>query len=184
LNMATVTIENVVAKTSYGSGLDIPKIAAKVEGADYNPDSFPGFIWNPEQSRIAVLVLSNGRAISTGATSVADAEESLNDLHKQLLGRELSSRDDIEIKVENIVASIDLDTFINLRAARISLGDMDVRYSPDEFPGLITKSGRPPQDILLFESGKMVSTGGKTVEAISEVFIEIESSLRASGAIV
>ena len=182
--MATINIENVVAKTTFGPGFDMARIAAKVEGVDYDPEKFPGFMWNPGGSKIAVLVLPNGRAISTGADSIAVAEESLNTLHGLLLDLGFISKASIEIKVENIVASFDLKTAVNLRAAKVSLSKMDPKYSPEEFPGLITKSGKPPQEVLLFESGKIISTGGRSIEAVSEVLLDIESSLRASGAIV
>ena len=43
--MAVIKIENVVASTSLGAELDLQKIVLALEGAEYDPEQFPGLIY-------------------------------------------------------------------------------------------------------------------------------------------
>ncbi|UCE81567.1 MAG: TATA-box-binding protein, partial [Methanobacteriota archaeon] len=43
--MAVIRIENVVASASLGSELDLRAIALVLEGAEYEPEQFPGLIY-------------------------------------------------------------------------------------------------------------------------------------------
>ena len=70
--------------------------------------------------------------------------------------------DDPEITVQNIVSSADLGYSLNLNALAIGLGLEDVEYEPEQFPGLVYRMDDPEVVILLFGSGKIVITGGKT----------------------
>jgi len=42
-----------------------------------------------------------------------------------------------EIKVQNIVASADLHSVLNLNAIAIGLGLENIEYEPEQFPGLV-----------------------------------------------
>jgi transcription initiation factor TFIID TATA-box-binding protein len=41
-------------------------------------------------------------------------------------------------------------------------------YEPEQFPGLIYRMGDPKTVLLLFTSGKIVCTGGKSKEMVFE----------------
>ncbi len=63
-----------------------------------------------------------------------------------------------------MVASINLGGKINLeQAARTLPRSM---YEPEQFPGVIHRMLDPKTVILIFASGKLVCTGGKTEEDV------------------
>ena len=67
-----------------------------------------------------------------------------------------------EINVQNMVASADLGTKLNLNAITLGLGMENVEYEPEVFPGLVYRIKVPKIVVLIFSSGKLVVTGGKT----------------------
>ena len=66
---------------------------------------------------------------------------------------------DATVKIQNIVASVNLGGRIHLEdAARTLPRSM---YEPEQFPGLIHRMVDPKTVILVFSSGKLVCTGAK-----------------------
>ncbi|WJI08966.1 TATA-box-binding protein [Methanobacterium sp. CWC-01] len=69
---------------------------------------------------------------------------------------------DVEIKVENIVASATLGKSIDLPQVAPALEG--VEYNLEQFPGLVYKLKEPKTAALIFGSGKLVCTGAKSIE--------------------
>lgn len=68
------------------------------------------------------------------------------------------------IKVVNVVASAALGQRVNLRS--IIKGFPSARYPSKQFPGIVYRLRKPKTAALIFNSGKIICTGGKTeVEA-------------------
>lgn len=69
---------------------------------------------------------------------------------------------DVEIKVENIVASATLGKKLEL--PKIAPALENVEYNLEQFPGLVFKLKEPKTAALIFGSGKLVCTGAKCIE--------------------
>lgn len=86
------------------------------------------------------------------------------------------------IEIQNIVASIDLHTPIDLETvARDLPARVSVKYIPDDFPGLIIKISEPKVTILLFSTGKGVITGVKekqNLEISLKILIELLEAIK------
>ncbi len=67
-----------------------------------------------------------------------------------------------EITIQNIVASADLGAKLNLNAIAIGFGFENIEYEPEQFPGLVYRIASPKIVVLIFSSGKLVVTGGKS----------------------
>ena len=67
---------------------------------------------------------------------------------------------EFEIKIQNIVASANLQSTLNLEAVALELENTE--YEPEQFPGLVYRLSDPKVVLLLFGSGKVVCTGAKT----------------------
>jgi transcription initiation factor TFIID TATA-box-binding protein len=67
---------------------------------------------------------------------------------------------DLEISIENVVATTSLDQKIDLLA--IFKVFRNVEYKPKRFPGLVFRLKRPKTATLIFSTGKMVCTGAKS----------------------
>jgi len=72
----------------------------------------------------------------------------------------------VKVRVENIVASIDLRGEIDLEKVVSNL--KNVEYDPSIFPGAIYKLEKPKTTFLIFDTGKLVCTGAKNTEEIKE----------------
>ena len=157
--MMRVRIENVVASASLGVKLDLPAIALAIDGAEYEPDRFPGLIYRLKEPKTAMLLFQSGKAVCTGGKSMKQVEATLR-IVSELIGR---SGQRIpkhpKIQVQNIVATSDLQSEINLTSVAITLGLDRVEYEPEQFPGLVCRLTEPRVVVLLFGSGRLVCTG-------------------------
>jgi transcription initiation factor TFIID TATA-box-binding protein len=179
--MAKIRIENVVASTSLGRELDLNAISLVLEGAEYNPESFPGLIYRLKDPKTASLLFRSGKVVCTGGKSLADVKAAMGKIVKQLEGAGVKIKVEPKIDVQNIVASSDLETNINLNAIAISLGLEKVEYEPEQFPGLVYRLSSPKVVILLFGSGKLVCTGARTPEDVEIAVNKITEELRSAG---
>ncbi len=82
-----------------------------------------------------------------------------------------------EILVQNIVASADLRSVVNLNAVALGLGLENIEYEPEQFPGLVYRMDDPKVVILLFGSGKLVITGGKSISDCEKALIHLKEEL-------
>ncbi len=91
---------------------------------------------------------------------------------------------DYGIVIQNVVASINLFTTIDLVTAYQTLIDDDdlfVSYNPETFPGLILKIKKPKISSLVFSSGKLVLTGAKSTNMVHEGVNQMIKILRTVG---
>jgi len=68
------------------------------------------------------------------------------------------------VSIENVVASATIDQKLDLHDIQKKFPK--VEYNPEQFPGLIHRMVDPKTVILIFSSGKLVCTGGKTEEDV------------------
>jgi len=80
--------------------------------------------------------------------------------------------------VQNIVASADLHSTLNLNAIAGGLGLENIEYEPEQFPGLVYRISDPKVVVLLFGSGKLVVTGGRKPEDAANAVDQIVEELK------
>ncbi|UIO99978.1 TATA-box-binding protein [Halobaculum sp. CBA1158] len=176
----SINIENVVASTGIDQELDLQTVAMDLEGADYDPEQFPGLVYRTIDPKSAALIFRSGKIVCTGANSTDAVHEALDIVFEKLRELDIPVGDDPEVTVQNIVTSADLGESLNLNAIAIGLGLENIEYEPEQFPGLVYRLDDPDVVALLFGSGKLVITGGKepadahaAVEVISERLSEL-----------
>ena len=179
--MAKIQIENVVASTTLGVELDLQSIALSLDGAEYEPEQFPGLIYRLKDPKTATLLFRSGKVVCTGAKSLPHVEIAINKVAKQLEKAGIKIKTKPKVDVQNIVASSDLGQEIYLNAIAISLGLERVEYEPEQFPGLVYRIDVPKVVVLLFGSGKLVCTGAKHVEDVGAAVDKITEELKAAG---
>ncbi len=176
---ATIKIENVVASTSIGREIDLKDITQALEGADYDPEQFPGLVYRTKDPKTAALIFRSGKIVCTGAKSIEDVDKGLKKVFKKMETVGIKVVGHPEITVQNIVASADLGSELNLNAIAIGLGLENIEYEPEQFPGLVYRIDEPKVVVLLFGSGKLVVTGGKKPQdagsAVERIVKELES---------
>ena len=178
--MVKIRIENVVASTSLGDALDLQAIALGLDGAEYEPEQFPGLIYRLKQPKTAILLFRSGKVVCTGAKSMTEVEDSIHSVAAQIKkgGQKVTLKPKIE--VQNIVASSDLESEINLNAIAVTLGLDRVEYEPEQFPGLVCRIDEPRVVILLFGSGKLVCTGARRPGDVEIAVKKISAELRGA----
>ncbi len=72
----------------------------------------------------------------------------------------------IDYKIENIVASANLDVELDLYG--IAMEVENVEYEPEQFPGAILKLKDLGTTLLLFKNGKMICTGGEKEQDVEK----------------
>ena len=177
----SINIENVVASTGIGQELDLQSVAMDLEGADYDPEQFPGLVYRTQDPKSAALIFRSGKIVCTGAKSTDAVRESLDIVFDELRDLQIPVEDEPEIIVQNIVSSADLGRNLNLNAIAIGLGLENIEYEPEQFPGLVYRLDEPEVVALLFGSGKLVITGGKQVEDAREAVDVIVKRLEDLG---
>ncbi len=154
-----ISIENVVASASVDQKIDLNDVTKKFPETEYHPEQFPGLVFRLANPRTATLIFRTGKMVCTGGKSEAMAIKAVNTVVKQLRKGKIKIKNEPVIKVQNIVAAINLGGKIHLELAARKLPRS--MYEPEQFPGLIHRMLDPKTVILLFSSGKLVCTGAK-----------------------
>ncbi len=80
-----------------------------------------------------------------------------------------------EIAIVNIVVSAALGHDVPLEKMAATLSNTE--YNPEQFPGLVIRIKDPKTSALIFSSGKIVCTGGRTMDDVRESVRKIIKSL-------
>ncbi|KKL47612.1 hypothetical protein LCGC14_2333800 [marine sediment metagenome] len=155
-----ISIENVVASASIDQKLDLKDITKKFPDVEWHPEQFPGAVFRLRSPKTATLLFSTGKMVCTGAKSEDLAKKAVKTVVQKLRQGGIKIKKEATVTIQNIVASINLGGRVRLeQAARTLPRSM---YEPEQFPGLIHRMLDPKTVILIFSSGKLVCTGGKT----------------------
>ena len=177
-----VSIENVVASASVDQKLDLNEITKKFPDTEYHPDQFPGLVFRLKTPKTATLVFRTGKMVCTGAKSEDLSRKAVKTVVQKLRKGGIKIKKDATVTIQNIVASINLGGKISLeQAARTLPRSM---YEPEQFPGVIHRMLDPKTVILLFASGKLVCTGGKTEKDVYRSVNNLHSMLEKMGLMI
>ena len=110
-----VDIVNVVASASVDQKIDLNEITRKFPEAEYHPEQFPGLVFRLKSPRTATLIFSSGKFVCTGSKSEKSAISAIKTVVQSLRKAKINIKNDPIIKIQNIVASVDLgEEFIYL----------------------------------------------------------------------
>ena len=173
-------IENVVATVvvEITEKIDLIQIARKLADVEYNPERFPGLVMRIQKPRATFLIFSTGKMVVTGLRQATDAKNAVKQAVKNIqnTGVKISNP---EITIQNIVASGDLHTNIDLNMAAVVMEY--AMYEPEVFPGLIYRLKEPKTVFLIFSTGKIVCTGAKNKEIVREAVIKLNKQVYEFG---
>jgi len=170
-----IRIQNVVATASLDQKLDLIAIMKVFRNVEYRPKKFPGLVFRLKRPKTATLIFSTGKMVCTGAKSDKLARSAIKKVVKELKGNGIIILGKPVIVIQNIVASANLHGLVDLEAAADVLEN--VMYEPEQFPGAIYRMGDPKVVILIFASGKLVCTGGKSAEMVDVAVAKLHGVL-------
>lgn len=162
----TYNVVNIVASVRFDIEklVDLNLIAMSNKNIEYNPDTFPGLILRLQKPKSTILVFSTGKLVLTGLKRARDVGPITQKVIKIIERSGAVIKSEPEIKIQNIVASGDLNLKLNLDLMSISLER--ALYEPEVFPGLIYRMKDPKVVFLIFASGKIVCVGAKSEEDV------------------
>ena len=169
---------NVVCTANLEQKIDITKLG-KLSCGIYDNEIYGGrcgYVKTPEMSG-KVTIFSSGKMISVGAKSIQESKEQLNRAKFYLLQEKIIQDIKISPKIQNIVAITDIKKKIPMR--KLSSKIQGASYNPETFSGVILK------DIfdcsfLIFNSGKIVQTKGKSLTQIKTELNKVVEILRTT----
>ncbi len=177
--MPEITVENIVASTSFADKLDLDVIAQSLEEAEYEPEQFPGLVYRLSEPKTATLLFRSGKANCTGAKNVENVRKTVDIIAEKLKKLGVDVYKDLKIVIQNIVAISDLGTELNLNEVAMGLGLENIEYEPEQFPGLVYRIKEPKVAMLLFGSGKIVCTGARQTEDVALAVDKLSAELSA-----
>jgi len=179
--MIAVKVENIVASTIFAEKLDLDVIATSLEEAEYEPEQFPGLVYRLKDPKTATLLFRSGKANCTGAKNIEDVRKTVNIIADKLKKLGVKVHKNLDIVVQNMVATADLGGELNLDEVAVAFGLENVEYEPEQFPGLVYRVKEPKVVMLLFGSGKIVCTGGRNTEDVSIAVQDLSEKLNSMG---
>ena len=176
-------IENIIASKNAAVEINPEDFLDVLENTEYNPSKFPGLIVKVKFPKSTVLIFRSGKVVSSGCRTIEDAEKSIDIVIDKMKSKSSDINPD-EMKIHNIVASFNINGKIKLDdLAPLLEVDGEVSYNPEKFPGVIFKDLGKGMAALIFDNGKVIITGGRSMEDTGEFAESILDVLENSGVI-
>ena len=169
--MESIKINNICGKFNLNCNLKLDSIMnknyEKLNNKKYNKKTFSALIAKYNNTKLTVLLFSNGRIILTGAKFEAEMEKCLLYLIEVFA---IGDKNVTDLKITNICASTSLKKPINLRKMAEENGEI-CSYEPELFPGLFAKISN--HKFIIHHSGKIFTTGIKDKNIINQLFKDL-----------
>ena len=171
-----IKIENVVASASLNVPIKLEKLVSNLDNVEYEPEQFPGLVLRLKEPKAAALIFSSGKVVCTGAKSPKDSKIVVAKIVAKMNKIGIKIPNTYRVQLENIVASAKLNRELNLNNIAFSLENTE--YEPEQFPGLVYRMDNPKVTFLLFGSGKIICTGGRSIADVKRAVVKIDKRLR------
>jgi transcription initiation factor TFIID TATA-box-binding protein len=120
--------------------------------------------------------------VCTGAKSEEQSIKTVQEVVRRLRKGGIPIKNEAEIAIQNMVASVDLGGRIHLEEAAKQLPTS--MYEPEQFPGLVHRMADPKTVILVFSSGKLVCTGAKKESEVYRAVNNLHLLLEEKGLMI
>lgn len=165
----SIRIQNIVASAALDQRISLKSIVEKFPHAEYSPRVFPGLVFRLKKPKTATLIFETGKMVCTGAKSEKEAIRAVNKVTRELKSRGIQIANKPAIKIQNIVASAELNGEIDLENVVYKL--KRVMYEPEQFPGAVYRMDEPKVVFLIFSAGKLVCVGAKREQ---DVYVAVD----------
>jgi len=168
-------IHNLVGTAQIMGGadaLDLYSISKLLPNNSYDKQKFAAITLRIQDPACTILLFTSGKMVLTGCRTFLQCISASHEVVKLLkLGVSGSHFQLKECRIQNIVGNVDL------RLTATQSMDLDLlhqthsvycTYQKNMFPGLIYRPNSSPVVLLIFMSGKIVITGGKSCNDVKE----------------
>ena len=174
---------NIVSTSQIQTSLrsiDLERLASLFPFTSYDRKRFAAITIRLANPHCTCLLFGSGKLVITGSTSYHACLVASQSITGML--REVNPRESFEVVscvVQNIVAHVELaqGEHINLDALYSRFCECST-YQRSIFPGLVLRPPESPIVLLIFNSGRIVCTGGKSYDDIYYGFADMFGVLR------
>lgn len=167
-----IKISNIVTTADLAQKIDIAKLNdfpwGIYDGVSYGGSC--GYIKTPEMKG-RVTVFSTGKMISVGSNDFEDSVNKLNQAKFYMFQENLVSNIQLTPRIRNIIATVAFG--ITLDLVQLAKTIPDSTYDPEKFAGLIFRID-DGLSTLIFSSGKVVITGGKSIHDLNRTYLKLK----------
>lgn len=176
-----IQIHNVVASCTADNKIPLSRLAVELKRTEYEPEQFPGLVYRIKEPKAAALIFNSGKIVCTGTKSEAQARRAIRNLVEEIKGLGVDIKKIKDITIQNIVAATLIEKELNLNQIAFQLEGTE--YEPEQFPGLVYRLDDPKVVFLLFRSGKVICTGGKSARMVQKAVSNLKDNLRGINAL-
>ncbi len=162
----SLKIENIVASGVIAKSIDLVTFSEHTDNCDLNKKRFPGAVYRIPDPKIACLVFSSGKIVLTGIKNHKALADGLAIVIESLKKAGIEPLKEPRVAITNMVCSYNLGKYININKLSVTLNLENIEYEPEQFPGLVYRINDPKIVVLIFSSGKIILTGGKTLNDV------------------
>ena len=160
--------------------INLQRLACLFPFTSYDRKRFAAITIRLAQPRCTCLLFGSGKLVITGSTSFYAclvASQTITDML-----REVNPRDTFEVVscvIQNIVAHVELrrGLMIDLDGLYAKFCEQST-YQKSIFPGLVLRPPESPIVLLIFKSGRIVCTGGKSYDDMYYGFVNMFKVLK------
>jgi transcription initiation factor TFIID TATA-box-binding protein len=174
-----IRIESVDAFAVLGKQIPLNKLVAKVDKAEYEPEQFPGLVYQISEPRSAAIIFSSGKIVCTGAKSIEQAKEAVKKVVDKLRKVGITLPTTYDIQIDNIIAAAKIEAKLNLQELSFLLEG--AKYDPNNLPGLVYSMQEPHVTFLIRGSGRIVCTGARNTKDIHTALFKLRKVLEKTG---
>jgi len=166
--MEQFKIQNVFVNFSLGVSIDIEALSREFPNAIYDPELSPPLEIKDEESESVFRVFQSGQVTCLGGKSVEKVKISVKNFLEILKDKKFIPSTDVDIKICNYVATLNIGRKIRLWKAAYFLEG--ARYDPQHLPWLTYGLQKPKVIFHMFENGNIVCTGARNRREINSAF--------------
>jgi transcription initiation factor TFIID TATA-box-binding protein len=172
-------VQNLICTVELAVSLKLSLLTKLWPGSKYNPEKFSALILKIQQPKSTLLIFYNGNVVCTGTKLVDDAILVIELLCTKLahIGYKAVPS---AFKVRNVVGSFDMNHPIRVEDLCLAY-PKQCTYTPELFPALKFQLTNPKMCVLIFHKGKLILTGGKSIEELRHGFTCIVEVLKEFG---
>ena len=157
--------------------LDLRILGSMIPNCSYTKQKFAAITIRLQQPCCTALLFTSGKMVLTGCKSFVQCIDCALQVVALMREHMRSTQCTLHsVKVQNMVGNV----ILNLAAGHeLRLDDMHrensiyCTYQKKMFPGLIYRPDNSPIVLLLFQSGKIVVTGGKSVHDMQQGWVQL-----------
>ena len=79
-----ITVTHLVATVDLGLELNLDELALNLDNVEYEPETFPGLVYRPYESRASVLVFTTGKLVVAGFRELSEGKTIVEGLLERL----------------------------------------------------------------------------------------------------